>query len=87
MKERKNVQQPIFYVSNVLLNAKTRYTLAKQLVLASVVAIKKLRQYFQSHLVVVLTNQPLKHIFQKSDISERLLKWGIKLGEFDIVQL
>ncbi|XP_022888952.1 uncharacterized protein LOC111404368 [Olea europaea var. sylvestris] len=75
VKERGRVQQPIYYVSKVLLDAETRYTLAEQLALALVVAIRKLRPYFQSHPIVVLTNQPLRHILQKPDVSGRLLKW------------
>ncbi|XP_022853600.1 uncharacterized protein LOC111375040 [Olea europaea var. sylvestris] len=77
-------QQPIYYVSKVLLDAETRYTLADQLAFALIVAARKLRQYFQSHPIVVLTNQPLKHILQKPDVSGKLLKWAIEIGEFDI---
>ncbi|GMH26978.1 hypothetical protein Nepgr_028821 [Nepenthes gracilis] len=40
--------------------------------------------YFQAHRIVVLTDQPLKSILQKLDISRRLVKWAIELGEFDI---
>ncbi|XP_022850056.1 uncharacterized protein LOC111372112 [Olea europaea var. sylvestris] len=39
---------------------------------------------YYSHPIVVLTNQPLRHILQKPDISGRLLKWAIELVEFDI---
>ncbi|XP_022842043.1 uncharacterized protein LOC111365738 [Olea europaea var. sylvestris] len=84
VKEVNRAQQPIYYVSKVLLDAETRYTLAEQLALALIVAARKLRQYFQSHPIVVLTNQPLKHIFQKPDVSGRLLRWVIELKEFDI---
>lgn len=83
MKEVNKTQQLIYYVSKVLLDAETRYTLAEQLALALVVVARKLRQYFQSHSIVVFTNQPLKHILQKPDVSGRLLKWAIELGEFD----
>ncbi|XP_022851528.1 uncharacterized protein LOC111373252 [Olea europaea var. sylvestris] len=54
------------------------------LALALIVTARKLRQYFQSHPIIVLTNQPLKHILQRLDVSGRLLKWAIELGEFDI---
>ncbi|XP_022872734.1 uncharacterized protein LOC111391716 [Olea europaea var. sylvestris] len=84
VKEVNKAQQPIYYVSKVLLDAETRYTLAEQFALALVMAARKLRQYFQSHPIVVLTNQPLRHILQKPDVFDRLLKWAIELGEFDI---
>ncbi|XP_022843425.1 uncharacterized protein LOC111366981 [Olea europaea var. sylvestris] len=84
VKEKGKVQQPICYVSKVLLDTETRYTLAKQLALAFIVTTRKLWQYFQSHPIIVLTNQPLKHILQRPDVSRRLLRWAIELGEFDI---
>ncbi|XP_022860948.1 uncharacterized protein LOC111381405 [Olea europaea var. sylvestris] len=84
VKEKGRVQQPIYYVSKVLLDAETRYTLAEQLALTLVMAVRKLRPYFQLHPIVVLTNQLLRHILQKPDVSGRLLKWAIELGEFDI---
>ncbi|XP_022876949.1 uncharacterized protein LOC111395179 [Olea europaea var. sylvestris] len=84
VKEKGRVQQLVYYVSKVLLDVETRYTLAEQLTLALVIAARKLRPYFQSHPIVVLTNQPLRHILQKSDISGRLFKWAIELGKFDI---
>ncbi|XP_022841838.1 uncharacterized protein LOC111365514 [Olea europaea var. sylvestris] len=44
-----------------------------------VITARKLRQYFQSHPIIVLTNQPLKHILQRPDVSGRLLRWAIEL--------
>ncbi|GMH19404.1 hypothetical protein Nepgr_021245 [Nepenthes gracilis] len=52
--------------------------------LALTFAARKLRPYFQAHRVVVLTDRPLKGILQKPDVSGRLVKWAIELGEFDI---
>ncbi|XP_022875765.1 uncharacterized protein K02A2.6-like [Olea europaea var. sylvestris] len=39
------------------------------LALALIVTTRKLRQYFQSHPIIVLTNQPLKHILHRPDVS------------------
>ncbi|XP_022877090.1 uncharacterized protein LOC111395342 [Olea europaea var. sylvestris] len=72
---------PYFYTWPYI---KTWYTLVEQLALALVIAARKLRQYFQSRPIVVLTNQPLRHELQKPDVSGRLMKWVIELGEFDI---
>ncbi|KAI5355931.1 hypothetical protein L3X38_008826 [Prunus dulcis] len=44
----------------------------------------RLRPYFQAHGIKVLTNQPLRQVLQKPEISGRLIKWAIELGEFDI---
>ncbi|VVA39287.1 PREDICTED: rve domain-containing, partial [Prunus dulcis] len=55
-----------------------------QLTLALVVSARRLRPYFQAHGIKVLTNQPLRQVLQKPEISGRLIKWAIELGEFDI---
>ena len=47
-------------------------------------AAQKLYLYFQAYKVIVLTNQPLKSILHKSDLSGRMLKWVIELSEYEI---
>ncbi|XP_022897821.1 uncharacterized protein LOC111411533 [Olea europaea var. sylvestris] len=79
VKEVNKAQQPIYYVSKVLLDAETRYTLAEQLALALVVAARKFRQYFQSHPIVVLTNQPLKHITKTQRFRQALANFIVEL--------
>ncbi|XP_034202559.1 uncharacterized protein LOC117617335 [Prunus dulcis] len=75
---------PIFYVSKALQNAELRYAPLEQLALALVVSARRLRPYFQAHGIKVLTNQTLQQVLEKSEISSRLIKWVIELGEFDI---
>ncbi|PKA55698.1 hypothetical protein AXF42_Ash011990 [Apostasia shenzhenica] len=45
---------------------------------------RKLHSYFQSHTIQVVTDQLLLKILHTSEISGRLLKWSIELGEYDI---
>ncbi|XP_077251717.1 uncharacterized protein LOC143890930 [Tasmannia lanceolata] len=45
---------------------------------------RKLRPYFQAHTIKVLTDQPLKQVLHRPDISGRLVKWAVELSEFDI---
>ena len=44
----------------------------------------KLPHYFQSHIVVVLTQLPLKSLLRSVDYTGRIAKWGTILGAFDI---
>nr|CAN76858.1 hypothetical protein VITISV_001664 [Vitis vinifera] len=44
----------------------------------------KLRPYFQAHPVVVLTDQPLRNILHKPDLTGRMLQRAIELSEFGI---
>ncbi|KAL2226421.1 UNVERIFIED_CONTAM: hypothetical protein Sindi_2000800 [Sesamum indicum] len=56
----------------------------EKLALALVITARKLRPYFQSHKIVVLTNHPLKHVMSRPKASGRLIKRAVKLGQYDI---
>ncbi|GAV63240.1 RVT_3 domain-containing protein [Cephalotus follicularis] len=45
---------------------------------------RKLRPYFQTHTIKVLTDKPLKQVLAKPDTSGRLIKWSVELGEYDV---
>ena len=47
-------------------------------------ATQKLRPYFQAHPITVLTNQPLRNVLHKPDITGRMLQWAIELSEYGI---
>ncbi|XP_073153919.1 uncharacterized protein [Henckelia pumila] len=52
--------------------------------LALILTARKLRPYFLSHPVTVLTNSPLGRVMTQPDASGRLVKWAVELGEYDI---
>ncbi|KAL0355389.1 UNVERIFIED_CONTAM: Ribonuclease HI [Sesamum radiatum] len=68
----------------MLQGAEKRYTQIEKLALALVITARKLRPYFQSHKIIVLTNHPLGHIMTRPDASGRLGKWAVELGEYDV---
>ncbi|KAL6347536.1 hypothetical protein AAG906_026060 [Vitis piasezkii] len=51
---------------------------------SSTIAAQKLRPYFQAHPVIILTDQPLRSILHKPDLTGRMLQWAIELSEFGI---
>ena len=59
-------------------------TRRSKLALALVVAARKLRPYFQAHIILVPTSHPFLQVLQNPEVFERLTKWMIELGEFDI---
>ena len=77
-------QRLIFFVRKSLYEAETHYTRLEQATLALLVVAKKLHPYFQAHLIVVLTNLPLRSIIHKPDLSRRMAWWTIELSEFGI---
>ncbi|PKA49424.1 hypothetical protein AXF42_Ash016613 [Apostasia shenzhenica] len=84
LNDDKGIHRPIFYISHILLDTETRYPTLEKLALALLMAARKLRPYFQSHTIQVVTNQPLLKALHTPEVLRRLLKWFIELGEFDI---
>ena len=56
----------------------------EKLAFALVMASKKLRHYFQAHVLNVLTDHPLKKAMNKLEATRRLIQWAIELSEFDV---
>ena len=78
------IQRPVYYVSKSLHEAKVHYLPLEKAILVVVHGTQKLPYYFQAHIVVVLTQLPLKTILRSADYTGRIAKWGTVLGAFDI---
>jgi hypothetical protein len=70
----RTVQRPVYYVSEVLHEAKTRYLETHKLLYAVLVASRKLRHYFQTHRVVVVTSFTLRVILHNSNAIGNIAK-------------
>ena len=74
------VQRPVYYVSKSLHEAEIRYLPLEKAILAVMHGTRKLPYYIQVHIVVVLTQLPLKAILRSADYTGRIAKWGTVLG-------
>ena len=77
------VQMPVYYVSKSLHEAEVRYLPLEKAILVVVHATRKLSHYFQSHIIVVLTQLSLRSVLQSAGYMGRIAKWGTILGAFD----
>ncbi|XP_024004829.1 uncharacterized protein LOC112081985 [Eutrema salsugineum] len=84
VREDRGEQKPIFYTSKSLDGSEYRYPTLEKFAFAVVISARKLRPYFQSHAIVVLTDHPLRTILHSPSQSGRLAKWAIELSEYDI---
>ena len=58
------VQCPVYYISEVLSDSKTRYPQILKLMYTILIAKRKLRHYFESHPVMVVASFPLGDVIQ-----------------------
>ena len=87
IREEGRVQKPVYYTSRALRGAEARYPQIEKLAFALITASRKLRHYFQAHIINVMTDHPLKKTMNKLEAAGRLIQWAAKLSEFDIKYL
>ena len=68
------VQRPVYYVSKSLHEAEIRYLPLEKAILAMVHGTRKLSHYFPAHIVIILTQLPLKAILRSADYTGRITK-------------
>jgi len=78
------VQRPIYFVSKVLQGLEARYQVIEKATLVVVFSARRVRHYFQSFTVVVMTDLPIRKVLQKSDVAGRMVRWAVELSEFDV---
>ncbi|XP_075473815.1 uncharacterized protein LOC142504851 [Primulina tabacum] len=84
IKEEGSDQKLIYYISHALRGPELWYSEVEKISLALIMTARKLRPYFLSHQIIVLTNSPLGRIMTHSEVFGRMIKWTVELGEYDI---
>jgi ribonuclease HI len=73
------VQRPVYFISEVLSETKIRYPQIQKLLYEVILTRRKLRHYFESHPVTVVSSFPLGEIIQCREASGRIAKWAVEL--------
>jgi hypothetical protein len=78
------VQQPVYYISEVLSYSKIQYPHMQKLLYTLLITSRKLHHYFESHKITVVTDFSLEDILHNRDAIGRISKWAVELGALNI---
>jgi hypothetical protein len=74
----------VYYISEVLHDAKTRYLQVHKLLYAVLIASRKLHHYFQPHKISVVSSYLLRAMLHNPNASGNIAKWAVELVEFKL---
>ena len=74
----------MYYTSQALQGAEEKYLAIDKLAFALVTAARKLKPYFQAHIVVILIDKPLRRAMSNLEVAGWMTLWAIDLSEFNV---
>ena len=79
------VEHTVYYLSKKFLPQQEKYNLVEKMCLIMIWAIKKLKHYFQSYKIQVVSKiYSLRYLFQVPALTGKISRWLVLLTEFDI---
>lgn len=64
-----------------MVHAETRYPGTEKLAFALLIDLRKLKLYFQAHVIGILTNHPMKQVLHCLEALSQLMKWSKELSQ------
>ena len=84
IKEEDKTQKPVYFISKALQGSELNYQKLEKLAYALLIASRRLRPYFQCHLIIVRTSQPIRQVLHRPDLAGRMMAWAIELSQYEI---
>jgi len=82
VREEEGIQKLVYYVSHIMNNPQTRYQRLEKLVLALFIISRKLKHYFQTFPITVLTVHLLRTTIKNLKATGRISKWASELRSY-----
>ena len=74
------VQQPVYYINEVLYESKAKYPHVQKLLYALLITSRKLCHNFDEHKVTVVSDFPIGDVLCNRDATGCISKWSVELG-------
>ena len=84
IREENDIQKSVYFTSRTLQGVDLRYQQLEKVTLTLVSAARKLKPYFQSHLIVIRIDVSIRQIIYKPDLARRMVAWAIELSEYEL---
>ena len=84
IREDEGVQMSVYYFNHSMNGPQNKYQRLEKLVLALLIISRKLKHYFQTFLITVLTEHPLRSVIENPKVTGWILKWASELRPYGL---